>query len=154
MFRQSAHSLVIWKYAPIILFILFTTPAVVHGASNCRISTRNITLNFGTLDPFNPVNVTVNGTATFRCVGSDPFVLFTVTDDDGLYETGPGQNRMRNSTLPAEHISYSLFLTPASGTIPRRVDQTLSITATIAGMDYQNAAAGLYADIVTITITP
>lgn len=77
-----------------------------------------------------------------------------ITDDDGLYETGPDQNRMQNSALLGEYIPYSFSISPASGTVPRQVEQPFSITATVLGMDYQNAAAGMYADIVTLTITP
>ena len=154
MMEHSGPSYRPWKCFAVVLFLTLILPGIVHGASNCRISTRNLTLSFGTLDPFNPANVTLNGTATLVCGGNEPFAFFMITDDDGLHETGPDQNRMQNSAFLGEYIPYSFSIFPASGTVPRQVGQPFSITATVLGMDYQNAAAGMYADIVTLTITP
>lgn len=90
----------------------------------------------------------------FRCSSSDKFVTFFISDDDGLYETGPDQNRMRHTITPTEYLPYSLTLSPTSGTIPKNDDQTLTITGTVRGADYQDALAGNYSDTVTLTISP
>lgn len=129
-----------------------TVTATVVSDNDCRFRS-NSALNFGNLDPANPVDRTVTTSITFRCRGRDRDVTFFISDDDGLYETGPDANRMKHATLN-EYLPYSFTLNPTSGTIPRRTDQTLNITGTVLGADYQNASMGSYSDIVTITIVP
>ena len=131
-----------------------TVSATVLSKSQCKFNSKTSTLNFGDLDPANPVDKTVSTSVTFRCGGSAPNATFSITDDDGLYETGPDANQMRHTTITTEYLAYSLTLNPTSGTVPKNTDQTLTIMGTVRGVDYQDALAGSYSDTVVISITP
>lgn len=128
--------------------------AVVLSKSNCRFTTAAVTLNFGALNPTTPVDVTTTATASFRCNGSTPTATYFITSDDGLYPSGPGSLRMRHSTNPALYLPYALSSTPTTDTVPKGVPQTLSITGTVRGVDYQTATPGTYSDTVTLSIIP
>ncbi|AMV72846.1 hypothetical protein JCM30471_34830 [Desulfuromonas carbonis] len=130
--------------------------ATILSKSNCQFQTTNAALNFGTLDPTNPVNKTVNAIppVTYTCRGSAPVATFLISDDDGLYELGPNGNRMRHATALTAFLPYSLSLSPATGSVAKNTTQTLTVTGTILGTDYQTAIAGSYSDQVTLTITP
>lgn len=133
---------------------LFLTVATAHAA--CTFSTTTGTLSFGNLNPGNPVDVNVSTTLTFKCSGGSPGTLWTyaITDDDGLYETGIDGNRMRNSTVTTQYLPYNFTYSPATGTVPRNTNQTLTINGKVKGIDYQNAYVGSYSDTVILTITP
>ncbi len=131
-----------------------TVSAVILTRSNCRFITGAAALPFGDLDPGNPVNVTLSVPVRFRCNGGPPTAVYLVTDDDGMYETGPDARRMRHATLPGTYLPYEFSVSPASGTIPRNTPQTLTVTGTVRGTDYQGAAAGDYADTVVVSINP
>jgi len=129
--------------------------AVVLADSNCRFrNPRTANLNFGTLDPDNPVDVTRTATLRFRCSGRDVNVVFSISDDDGLHESGPGAKRMRHETDPAYYLPYSMTMSPSSGTVRRNTNQILTVEGTVRGADYGNAVPGDYADTVTVTIVP
>jgi len=116
----------------------------------CKFTTNSANINV-TLDP--SVGGTVNGTASlvFWCTKN---ASYTVSDDDGLYETGVDANRVFNSTAN-EYIPYSFSYTPTSGTGNGPANPiTLNLTASFAQVDYQNASAGIYTDTVTITVNP
>lgn len=131
-----------------------TVSAVVLSKSNCKFSSASAALAFGTLDPGNPVDVTVSTTVGFRCMGSAPIATFLITDDDGMHETAPNRNRMQRTSLPASFLPYGMTLSPATATVPKNAPQILTVTGTVLGVDYQNAAAGTYADTVVVTIEP
>jgi hypothetical protein len=61
---------------------------------------------------------------------------------------------MRHTTITTEYLPYSLTLNPISGTVPKNTDQTLTITGTVKGVDYQDALAGSYSDTAVISIAP
>ncbi len=128
--------------------------AVILTRSNCRFITGAAALAFGDLDPANPVDVTLSVPVRFRCNGGPPTAVYVVTDDDGMAETGLDANRMQHATLPGTFLPYEFSVSPASGTIPRNTPQTLTVTGTVRGVDYQGAAAGDYADTVVLTINP
>ena len=128
--------------------------ATVLSSSNCRFIGARPSLAFGNLDPAAAVDVTATATVDFRCGGSSPVATYAVTDDDGLYETGPDANRMRHAISPAEFIPYALSLDSGPGSIPRNVRGTLTITGTVRGADYRDAAAGSYTDSVVVSILP
>jgi spore coat protein U-like protein len=128
--------------------------ATVLSKNNCKFNTAASALNFGDLDPANPVDVTVSTAVTFVCRGSAPVATFFIDDDDGLNETGPDGNRMAHATLPATYLPYSLSLNPTSATVPKNAAQTLTINGTVLGNDYQSAFVGSYSDTVVISITP
>ena len=133
---------------------LMTVTATVLSKSQCKFNSNSSSLNFGSLDPVNAVDKTVDTTITFRCGGSAPNATFFVSDDDGLYETGPDANRMRHATNTAEYLLYTFTLDPASGTVPKNTNQTLTISGTVRGSDYQDAIAGNFSDSVVISISP
>jgi spore coat protein U-like protein len=128
--------------------------ATVVSKSNCKFNSATAAIPFGTLDPTNPVDKTVNTFITFRCAGSSSMATFFISDDDGLYETGPNANRMRHATFVTEYIPYVFTLNPISGTVPKNSTQTLSISGTVNGVAYQDVAAGNYSDRVVITLAP
>ena len=133
---------------------VLSVTATVISKSNCKFSTGTSSLNFGTLDPGNPSDSTVNTAVTFRCAGSAPIATYAIGHDSGLYETGVNAPRMRHATIPTEYLPYTLTLNPSSGSAPRNVNQTLTISGTVQGAVFQNAYAGDYADTVVISITP
>lgn len=129
--------------------------ATVLSRHNCKFDTNNATLNFGNLDSSNPIDRTVSTSIQFRCSGPKHIpVAFYISDDDGLYETGPDANRMRHTTISSEYLPYSFDLNPRSGNVPPNTWQPLTITGTVRVVDYQDAALGSYQDTVTITIEP
>ena len=131
-----------------------TVSATVLSKSQCKFNSNTASLSFGNLDPANPVDKTVSTSITFRCGGSAPNATFSITDDDGLNETGPDANRMRHTPITTEYLSYSLTLNPISGPVPKNTDQTLTLTGTVKGVDYQDALAGNYSDTMVISIAP
>lgn len=132
-----------------------TVSAVVLSRSNCRfVNGPPMNLNFGALDPANPVDVTRSATVDYVCRGSAPIAMFAFQDDGGRYETGPGARRMRHASLAADFLPYSLTYSPQSGNVPRNVRRTLTVTGTVNGSDYTGLAAGNYSDTVVISILP
>jgi len=129
--------------------------ATVLSKSICRfVTTKTATVDFGNLDPTAPTDVVVTASLTVRCQGSADPATYLITDDDGLYETGVNANRMQHSTAPGNFIPYTVTYTPASDTIPKNFNQTLTITGTLLGADYTTAIAGVYNDTVTLTLAP
>ena len=128
--------------------------ATVLSKSNCKFNSASTALNFGNLDPSNLIDKSVSTSITFRCAGSAPNATFFISDNDGLYETSPNANRMRHTTINTEYIPYEFTLNPTSGTVPKNSTQTLTISGTVNGVAYQDAATGNYSDTVVITLTP
>jgi len=134
---------------------LVSVTATVISKGNCTLRSHTSTLSFGSLDPVTPIDKSVSTTVIYRCQGQgNAPITFAITDDDGLYETGPSAPRMRHTTLLTEYLPYRLTLNPTSGTVPKTVEQTLTVTGTVRGVDYQDALAGTYSDSVVITIEP
>jgi spore coat protein U-like protein len=131
-----------------------TVTAVVLSKSKCKFNTANATLNFGALDPGNSTDVTNNTSVQFVCNGSAPIAAFAFSADNGLYSTGPGAYRMRHATVTTAYLPYTLSLSPATGTAPKGVTQTLTIGGTVKALDYRPALAGNYADTVVISLNP
>lgn len=128
--------------------------AVVLSKNVCRFNSNNVNLNFGTISADVSSDVVATAVLTFRCGGSTPLATFSITDDDGLYETGPGQKRMQNQLVPSEFLPYTMTYTPQMGTIPRNTNTPLTITGTISINDLANATAGNYTDTVILSIVP
>lgn len=122
------------------------------------------------------VSATVVGTCKFTSGGSVSFTLdpstggdvsgtivqpkfwctkgasYTISDDDGLYESGT-THRMKHTSLD-EYIPYTFSYT-ATGTGSGPSNPiTLDISSKVVPADYLNAPAGSYSDTVTLTITP
>lgn len=129
--------------------------ATVLSKSNCRFRTNNATLDFGVLDPANPLDVTATATVPFICRGSAPIATFAFSDDGGRYPSGPGVHRMRHASAAIpEYLPYSFALSPATGTVPKNVDRNLTVTGTVLGADFRAVRAGIYSDSVVISIFP
>ena len=126
--------------------------ATVLSISNCRFRTTSAALAFGTLQPWNPVDVSVTAGLVIRCAGNAaPLATYFISDDDGLHETGPNAHRMQNG---GALLRYSFSYAPATATIPRNTNTPITVTGTVYGVDYQWAESGDYADTVTLTIVP
>jgi spore coat protein U-like protein len=131
-----------------------TVTAVVLSINTCSVSTSNLNLDVGALDPENPVDINVGSSFDFSCIGNAGSPTITVTDDDGMYEAGIDLNRMRHVKEITEFIPYSLTVTPPAGPVPLGVDHSLGVIIFISGSDYKYAYAGTYEDTVVVTITP
>lgn len=158
-FLISAHCLlfltaVLWTPVACAGTGTLTVGATVLSKNNCKFRSGAATLNFGALNPANTTDVTQTASMQFRCQGSAPMASFAFSTDDGLYKTGPGANRMRHQTEISEYLPYSLSLSPASGTIPKGEEQTLTITGIVTSSHYRAAFAGNYRDTVIISINP
>lgn len=164
-FRKFCRGIAVFPVA-VALFLLAApgtarsgTAAVSVGAtvlskSNCKFDSKTATLGFGSLDPGSSVDATVSVPIGFVCRGSASLATFAIAGNGGLYETGLGNSRMRHATVLTEFLPYSLVLNPSSGTVPKNAPQTLTISGTVRGIDYQNANAGNYSDTVIISINP
>ncbi|MRR06362.1 MAG: hypothetical protein EG828_05370 [Deltaproteobacteria bacterium] len=128
--------------------------ATVISKNNCKFRSGAATLNFGAIDPGNTADITGTASMKFVCNGSAPLATFAFSTDDGLYDTGPGANRMRNTTTITEFLPYTLSLNPTTGTISKGVEQTLTISGTVTPSSYRGAYSGNYADTVVISLTP
>ena len=127
--------------------------ATVITRSNCRFDTRRSTLDFGALDPAVAADVNAVATVGYVCRGSARVAAFVFTDDNGRNPSGPGSRRMRRAAAP-EFLPYSLVFSPPSGTVPRNIRRTLTISGTVRWADFRNATAGAYADSVIVSILP
>src|SRR3954464_1746532 len=73
--------------------------AVILSSSNCRFNTAGpSTLAFGTIDPTGTATITASVGIDFRCGGSAAIATWAITSDDGLYESGPANPRLRHAT--------------------------------------------------------
>lgn len=128
--------------------------AVIQSNSNCRFSNGGPTgLAFGTIDPSSLTPVTATVGIGFRCGGSAANATYAITSDDGLYETGADNPRMRHATIPTAYLPYTLNV-PGSGTVPKNTNQVFSLTGTVPVASFAAALAGAYADSVVLTIAP
>jgi spore coat protein U-like protein len=129
-----------------------TVTVTANVVGTCKFNSATSTLAFGGLDPSSGVDVNASTTTTFWCTKD---ATYSVTDDDGLYKTGPNANRMRHATTLTEYIPYTFSYNPATGSgLGRTSNITLNINGTVTFANYQNAAAGDYADTVVVSITP
>jgi spore coat protein U-like protein len=129
--------------------------AVVLSRSSCQFSTSTAaTLDFGTLNPASGSTVVQSTSFNARCTGSANPATFLITQNSGLYKTGPDQNRMRHVSAATELIPYTLAISPSSGTVPKNQTFPVTVTGKVLGPGYQNAQFGNYSDTVVLTINP
>lgn len=128
--------------------------ATVISKSNCKFNSATSALIFGALDPGSTTDAVKTTSVNFICHGSAPMATYAISTDDGLHESGPGANRMKNTAVPTEYLPYALSLTPTSGTVPKNETRTLTITGTVTSQNYRSAYTGDYADTVVISLTP
>jgi Spore Coat Protein U domain len=129
--------------------------ATIPSWGFCSFRSNNYSVDFGALNPANPVDASSQVDVQFRCFGL-PSVTYYINHDGGLYGSGPAAMRMKHQTLNA-YLPYALTLSQTSGTIPTffvSAWQTLQVTGTVLGSDYQSASAGQYSDAVVLTIVP
>jgi len=127
-----------------------TTVAVsANVVGTCRFSNTG-SISFA-LDPANGADVSgVIVQPTFWCTRN---AAYTITDDLGAHELGT-VFRMQHTTNLTEFIPYSFSYTAAgTGNGPTNL-LTMNIASTVLGGSYTSAAAGSYADTVTLTINP
>lgn len=127
-----------------------TVSAIV--AQTCRFSSPTAALAFGTL-PSTAADVSAGTTLAFWCTTG---ASYTITDDDGLYETGVNANQMRSTALATpQFMPYTLSYTPASGTGTGPSSPiTMTLTGNILAASYASLPADVYQDTVTLTINP
>lgn len=132
-----------------------TVTVTARVLGTCQFSAAGATLGFGDL-PFTAAGIaqgrSTSTTLNFWCTSG---AAYTITDDDGLYETGLNLNRMQSTTLGApEYIDYTLTYNPATGTgLGPGTPITLTIDGTV-GATYTNNSPDSYTDTVTLTINP
>lgn len=129
-----------------------TLTVTAHVKGTCKFSSSTSTLDFGVLDPANPVLITGSGTTTFWCTKGITTSM-TLAADYGVNSAGTTRRMKDNSSL--DLIPYSLTLTPDGGTnqgpaFPR----TLTISGTVLAVDYSGKTEGDYSDTVVISFTP
>lgn len=103
-------------------------------------------LNFGNLDPTNPVAVSGNSSGvTVTCTKG---TAYTLTGNDGATPSGT-QKRLANGS---NYIPYSITI-PASGT-GTGAPEDVTITGDIAAGAYTTSPAGTYTDTVLLSVNP
>lgn len=126
-----------------------TVSASVTGTCKFQ-APKTSTLDFGSLDPSNPVLVNGSGTTQFWCtkgVSTD-----AITADLGA---NPSGTTRRMAGPGGDFIPYSLVLTPVAGVNAGPASpRTLTIAGSVLAADYTGVSAGNYADTVTLTINP
>ncbi len=126
-----------------------TVSVTATVVGTCKFNAGAKTVSFS-LDPATGGNV--SGTVSqpqFWCTNG---ASYTISDDDGLYESGT-THRVKHALL-TDYIPYS-FTYAASGTgTGKNTPITMNIVSTINEADYLDASAGNYSDTVTLTITP
>jgi spore coat protein U-like protein len=129
----------------------------------CQIINATSTLGFGALDPAagGAVSAAWSG-GSFRCTKGS---TFTVTSDDGLWESAAGgaNNRMRLTGAAGaacansyECIRYTLTKVATGTGLGHGAGMNISfaVTGATALVDYTNANFGNYTDTVTLTVSP
>jgi spore coat protein U-like protein len=127
----------------------------------CAVITASSTLAFGSLNPSTGGTVNATGSAaSFRCTQGQ---TFTITSDDGVYESASGgaNNHMRltgavgaGCTNAYECIRYTLAFTSTGTGTGFLNNISFGVTGSTGIVDYQSAAVGSYTDTVTLTVSP
>lgn len=128
--------------------------AVVRAANECVVSSGRVELDFGTLDPENPVDMERSSSIDLRCAGNAGAVVYMLSDDGGLNGAGDTQKRMIHLDAPGEYIPYRISFSPRAGVVESDARLRLDISGILRGSDYRDVYAGNYEDSVTLTITP
>lgn len=103
------------------------------------------------LDPASTSDAT--GTVTQPAFWCTKGTAYSLSDDDGVNESGVGAQRMKHATL-AEYIPYTFAYTTSGSGTGKGTPITLDIASTVVNANFVNASAGAYADTVTLTVTP
>jgi hypothetical protein len=131
-----------------------TLTVTASVAGTCKFVAATSALNFGALDPANPVAANVSAFPQFWCtkgVTTDAIVANMGINSGG----GPSRQMKDTAVGGVDLIPYSLTLTPdgianAGPGTPR----TLTIAGNIAAGSYTGVSASSYSDTVTLDINP
>jgi spore coat protein U-like protein len=147
------------------IFLLATLPQNSHAAINCSISSPGIS------SVYTGAFVVTQSFFTISCTraAADPLTsVYSVTPDNGLYNAGPnnraalGANRLnhedwQDSACSVDWRSAPPSAVPISGTVDFGNAATLSTQAVrnfwVCIPAAQTYAAGIYTDLVTLTLT-
>lgn len=129
-----------------------TVSAAVLSKNNCRFATAASTLSLN-IDPAGGAAASASASLSIRCTGSAALANWSMTSNSGVYGSSASALRMRHGTDIAEFLPYALSF-PATGSVAKNVWQSLTVTATVAAADYQNARPGAYSDTVVLSLLP
>jgi spore coat protein U-like protein len=96
----------------------------------------------------------VTGTVTQPAFWCTKKSTYTITDNDGLHSVVAGARRMQHATDVLELIPYSFTYTTTGTGLGKGTPINMTIASTVLNADFINAAAGAYADTVTLSILP
>ena len=130
--------------------------AIVVSKGVCRFRSAATTLAFGTIDPASTAAATASVPIVIRCTGAGSLstVTYSLVAGNGLYSLGAGLRRVRHTTTITEFMSYTLGVSPATASIPKNTDFTITVSGSIVAGDFQNAVAGSYSDTVVLSLEP
>ena len=129
-----------------------TVTVTATVSPTCRFNSSTAALAFGVL-PVPAADTSASASLSFWCTTG---ATYTITDDDGLDETGVDANRMRSTGPgPAQFMPYSFTYAPAGGTgLGPAVPITLNIAGNVLAASYASLPGDVYQDTVTLTINP
>jgi len=128
--------------------------ATVTGT--CVVNSGDSTLVFGTINPSAPGPISATPTSgTFRCTNG---TAYTVSSNGGQNASG-GNYFMKKSgasdcTTASQCIKYTFSSVTSGSGLGMANNISFNVSASTTATDYQNAEAGSYADVVTLTVAP
>jgi spore coat protein U-like protein len=132
-----------------------TISAVVVSKGNCSFNNNAATLDFGTLNPLNPQDISADtgDQLSFICRGGGKDdITFSITVSGSQHGT-PVAPAMRHQGGLFD-LPYQLSLDPAFDNTSKNIDLPLVVTGTILGGNYILAPVGTYSDTATLSINP
>ena len=131
-----------------------TVSAVILSKSNCKITSgKTASITFLPIDPSSALTFTRSAPMTLSCGGSASTATFSITAGSGLHPDGSGNRQLLNGT-DGSFMTYSMSISPPSGSVGKNTPLTFSVDATLAPSDFASATAGSYSDTVSITLSP
>ena len=128
--------------------------ATIVARASCTFnSNAALNIGFGAINPLDSNIKTASVQTAFRCIGWGLSFHYSLTANDGQHPLGAGARRMKH-VAANDYLPYSLGISPDSGPAPLILSQTVTITASIAPVDYRNAREGGYSDTVVLTLNP
>ena len=115
----------------------------------CKFSATSTPLAFGSIDPSLTTDKVVTANVLYKCTNKTASLGVTPA-------TGTNARSMAGPTL-ADTLAYTLAFagdTQTGSGFGSGKDLTLVVTGTITALQYQNVAAGVYSENVTLNITP
>ena len=142
-----------------LLATLTATPPTWARGSNCVFrSPSQVLLGFGTLDPSRGFAVQQRATAA-RSEDLDvgdcaPGQTLTLRVEGGQHDAA-GRLRMQHALRPNHYLPYAVRLTPTIQRAPGNGRYiSFQLTGSIEPADLADAPAGLYSDVLRVSVTP